>query len=72
MTSSTGDQDHTHVVVVNAAGQHALWPSFAEVPAGWWVVLGATDRRSCLDYVEANWTDIRPTSPVAAITEARP
>jgi MbtH protein len=54
--------DGTYLVLVNAEGQHSLWPSFAEVPAGWTVAQPETDRQSALDYVEANWTDMRPRS----------
>jgi uncharacterized protein YbdZ (MbtH family) len=39
---------------------HSLWPSFADVPAGWRVVYGEADR--AVDYIEQNWTDIRPKS----------
>lgn len=49
-------------VLVNHEGQHSLWPSFADIPAGWQVVYGEADRPTCLDYVEQNWTDIRPKS----------
>ncbi|MEU6485713.1 MbtH family protein [Streptomyces sp. NPDC046887] len=54
----------TFLVLVNDEGQHSLWPAFAEVPAGWTVVLAETDRASCVAYVEENWTDIRPLSLV--------
>lgn len=54
--------DGTYLVLVNDEGQHSLWPSFAEVPAGWTVALSETDRQSALDYVETNWTDMRPRS----------
>jgi len=54
-------------VVVNDEGQHALWPSFAAIPAGWAEVLGARTREECLDYVEAHWTDIRPRTLLAAL-----
>ena len=33
-----------------------------DVPAGWRVVYGEADRAACLDYIEQNWTDIRPRS----------
>ena len=49
-------------VLINDEEQHSLWPNFAEVPAGWRVVYGEADRVSCLDYIEQNWTDIRPKS----------
>lgn len=28
------DEDGPFLVLVNVAGQHSLWPEFAEVPAG--------------------------------------
>ena len=50
------------VVLVDDEGQHSLWPVFADVPPGWMVVYGENDRQSCLAYVEASWTDMRPRS----------
>ncbi|MEU9012544.1 MbtH family protein [Streptomyces sp. NPDC048479] len=52
-------------VLTNDEKQHSLWPSFAEVPAGWRTVFGEDTRDACLAYVEANWTDLRPTSLIA-------
>ena len=49
-------------VLVNDEEQRSLWPAFAEVPDGWRVVFGEADRAECLDYIEQNWTDIRPKS----------
>lgn len=56
------DEQGSFFVLVNDEGQHSLWPTFAEVPAGWSVVHGAADRVECLSYIEQNWTDIRPRS----------
>jgi MbtH protein len=56
------DPDGTFVVLVNDEDQHSLWPAGMAVPAGWQVVHGQASRQSCLDYIEANWTDIRPRS----------
>lgn len=56
------DEDGRFYVLVNDELQHSLWPSFAEVPAGWRIVFGEADRSECLSYVESNWTDIRPKS----------
>lgn len=64
MTNPFEDEDGRYLVLVNDEGQHSLWPSFSEVPAGWTVVLAETDRSSALDYVERNWTDMRPKSLV--------
>lgn len=56
------DEQGSFFVLVNDEGQHSLWPTFAEVPAGWRVVHGAADRVECLSYIEQNWADIRPRS----------
>lgn len=42
--------------------QHSRWPALLAVPDGWRVVFGEAERQECLDYVEKNWTDIRPLS----------
>jgi glycopeptidolipid biosynthesis protein len=60
MQSNPFDDDNaSFLVLVNDEEQHSLWPTLADVPAGWRVVYGDTDRAACLDYVEQNWTDIR-------------
>ncbi|MGA4838483.1 MbtH family protein [Streptomyces sp. G45] len=56
------DADGRFYVLVNDEEQHSLWPSFSEVPAGWRIVFGEAGRQECLDYVEQNWTDLRPKS----------
>jgi uncharacterized protein YbdZ (MbtH family) len=56
------DDSGNFVVLVNDEEQHSLWPAFADIPAGWQVVYGKAERADCLDYVERNWTDIRPKS----------
>jgi uncharacterized protein YbdZ (MbtH family) len=61
-TNPFDDEDGTFVVVVNDEEQHSLWPTFADVPAGWQVVFGEATRASCLEYVEQPWTDMRPKS----------
>ncbi|MFJ4671481.1 MbtH family protein [Kitasatospora purpeofusca] len=67
MTNPFDNEDGSFFVLVNDEGQHSLWPSFAEVPAGWTVVHGEAARQDCLAYVEENWTDLRPKSLVAQI-----
>lgn len=65
MTTNPFEDDNAqYVVLVNDEGQHSLWPVFADVPAGWGIALTATKRQACLDYIEANWTDMRPRSLV--------
>jgi MbtH protein len=49
-------------VVVNSGQQHSLWPSFADVPAGWRVIYGEESREMCLAYLAEHSTDLRPHS----------
>lgn len=63
------DEDATFVVLVNDEEQHSLWPAFADTPAGWRVVFGEASRADCLQYVEQNWSDIRPKSLIDALAE---
>jgi len=69
-TNPFDDPDGTFLVLVNEENQHSLWPTFAAVPDGWSVVFGESGRQECLDYIEANWTDIRPKSLVEWMTGA--
>jgi MbtH protein/glycopeptidolipid biosynthesis protein len=64
-TNPFDDDNGSFYVLVNDEDQHSLWPTFADVPAGWRVVYGEEDgasRGACLDYVEQHWTDLRPKS----------
>ncbi|QWF85099.1 MbtH family protein [Amycolatopsis sp. CA-230715] len=65
MTNPFDDEAGTFHVVVNAEGQHALWPAFAELPDGWTTAHGPDSRAACLAYVEENWRDLRPASLIA-------
>ncbi|HEU5024153.1 MbtH family protein [Spirillospora sp. NPDC046719] len=69
MTNPFEDADGTYVVLVNDEGQHSLWPSFAEVPDGWTVAKAEDTRQACLEYIEENWTDMRPKSLIEAMGE---
>ncbi|MFC5181379.1 MbtH family protein [Actinomadura harenae] len=67
MTNPFEDPDGTFLVLRNDAGQYSLWPSFAEVPAGWTVAKTADTRAACAEYVETHWTDMRPAGLVEAM-----
>lgn len=71
MSHPLDDPHGRFFVVVNDEGQHSLWPEFSEVPAGWTVVHGVAERPSCIDYINANWTDMRPLSLVAHMDGSR-
>jgi MbtH protein len=62
MTNPFEEEQGVYHVLVNDEGQHSLWPSFKDVPAGWTVVHKSDTRAACLDYIEKNWTDMRPKS----------
>lgn len=64
-TNPFEDPQGRFLVLVNDENQHSLWPSFAEVPAGWRAVFGEDTREACLAYVESHWTDLRPASLIA-------
>ena len=68
-TNPFDDEDGRFYVLVNDEDQHSLWPTFAEVPQGWRVVFGEESRAACLEYVEKNWTDMRPRSLREAMEE---
>jgi MbtH protein len=63
-TNPFDDEDGVFYALINDEGQYSLWPTFAEVPAGWTVVHGPGTRQEALDHIEANWTDMRPRSLV--------
>ncbi|MFF4414587.1 MbtH family protein [Streptosporangium sp. NPDC001559] len=62
MTNPFEEADGTYLVLINDENQHSLWPFGLAVPPGWRVALEASSRAECLDYVEANWRDMRPAS----------
>jgi MbtH protein len=63
------DENAPYYALVNGEGQYSLWPAFADVPSGWSVVHGADNRRACLDFIEREWTDMRPRSLVRQMGE---
>jgi MbtH protein len=70
MTNPFDDPRSSLSVLVNAEGQHSLWPEAAAVPAGWTVAHGPAGREACLEYVRAHWTDLRPRSLAARLDSA--
>jgi len=65
MANPFEDENGTYLVLVNDEGQHSLWPAFIKVPDGWTVAFSENTRQNCLDYINTNWTDMRPRSLVA-------
>jgi MbtH protein len=61
-TNPFDDETGRFFVLVNDEEQLSLWPTFAEIPDGWGVVFGEDSRAACVEYVDKNWTDMRPKS----------
>ncbi|HEY7247337.1 MAG TPA: MbtH family protein [Xanthobacteraceae bacterium] len=70
MTNPFEDENGVYHVLVNEEGQHSLWPSFIDVPAGWTIVHASDTRAACLDYINQNWTDMRPKSLVESMAKS--
>ncbi len=64
MTNPFEDETGVYLVLVNDEGQHSLWPEFREIPAGWTAVGTRGERKQCLEWIDKNWTDMRPKSLV--------
>ncbi len=60
MTNPFESEEAEYQVLLNAEGQCSLWPTFCEIPAGWTTIGPRGKRQACLDWIEANWTDMRP------------
>ncbi|MFE9860987.1 MbtH family protein [Streptomyces sp. NPDC005780] len=71
MANPFEDPEGTYHVLVNDELQHSLWPVFADVPEGWTVALADSDRQACLDFINEQWTDMRPNSLVQAMNSTR-
>jgi MbtH protein len=67
MTNPFEDENGTYHVLINEEGQHSLWPSFVEVPNGWTIILKSDSRAACLEFINRNWTDMRPRSLIEAM-----
>ncbi|MFJ5680693.1 MbtH family protein [Streptomyces sp. NPDC093097] len=64
------DRDGSYFALANNEGQHSLWPVGIAVPDGWRVVHGPTGRELCLEWINTEWTDMRPLSLQARMAAA--
>lgn len=69
MMNPFDDENATYVVLLNDEEQYSLWPARFDVPAGWQVVHMADSRKACIDFINANWTDMRPKTLRSAMLE---
>jgi MbtH protein len=66
-TNPFDDPDGRFIVLVNDEGQHSLWPVRTRCPDGWQQVREEGSKQECIEFIEANWTDMRPRSVIAAM-----
>jgi MbtH protein len=66
MANPFEDPDASYRVLVNPEGQHSLWPATQPTPDGWTIAHDTDSRANCLEYIEKNWTDMRPKSLIEA------
>jgi MbtH protein len=67
MTNPFEDEDGIYLVLINDEGQYSLWPKDIDIPAGWSIIHPADNRKTCLDFINEHWTDMRPNSLIAAM-----
>lgn len=60
--------EERYVVLINGEGEYSLWLDSIQVPEGWTRVYGPVPRQNALDYIEAEWTDMRPVSIRSGVT----
>jgi len=69
MTNPLEDEELEYSVLVNSEGQYSLWPVSLSVPQGWTAVGPRGQRKDCLEWIELNWTDMRPLSLIRQMDE---
>jgi len=67
MTNPFENEEGIYVVLINDEGQYSLWPNDIRIPAGWSIVHPPDQRKTCLDFINENWTDMRPKSLIEAM-----
>ena len=62
MTSCFDREDGIFRALVNHEEQYSIWPEWKAIPGGWRDTKIAGDKKTCLEYIEKTWTDMRPLS----------
>lgn len=55
-------EDERYKVVVNQEQQYSIWPADRQNAMGWTDVGVTGNKAECLQYIETEWTDMRPLS----------
>jgi MbtH protein len=64
MPNPFDDERGSYLVILNAEGQHSLWPDFLTVPEGWQPIHGPVDRVSSMAFIDAHWTGLQALGPI--------
>ena len=67
MTNPFEDENGKYHVLINDEGQHSLWPTFVDIPKGWSITRKSDSRAACLEFINKNWTDMRPNSLIESM-----
>jgi MbtH protein len=70
VTNPFEDENGIYHVLINDEGQHSLWPSFIDVPQGWTIIHQSDSRAACLEFIDRNWTDMRPNSLIESMKQS--
>jgi MbtH protein len=65
------DTDETYLIVRNDEEQYSIWRSGRPVPDGWEPVGEPASREDCLARIGELWTDMRPASLRAIMSDSR-
>jgi MbtH protein len=56
------DESAPFLILINHQRQYSIWPEIVPIPSGWEVAQSARSRQHCMEWLEHNWTDLRPYS----------
>ena len=71
VTNPFDDENGIYHVLINAEGQHSLWPSFIDVPEGWTIIHKSDNHAACLELIDKNWSDMRPNSLIKRMKKTK-
>ncbi len=69
MTNPFEDDSAEYIVLINEEKQYSLWPVSMPIPNGWQAIGPKGKRTACIDWIDQNWTDMRPASLVRQMEE---
>lgn len=64
VTNPFDDEESEFLVLINHEAQYSLWPAHLDIPPGWSATGPRGRRQVCIEWIDANWTDMRPASLV--------